>query len=306
MLSTMSWPAAEVEIDETLVRSLLADQHPDLAMLDLAPIGYGWDNALWRLGDNLVVRLPRRALAAPILVHEQTWLPLLAPRLPLPVPVPVRIGQPTEGYPWRWSIVPWLVGSPADRSPVRHPEDAAGRLGRFLRALHTVGPPDAPHNPYRGVPLGDRSEVFEERVTALADEIDVEATRRTWDRAVAVNSWAAPPVWLHGDLHPANILLSRGTVAAVIDFGDMCTGDPATDLAAGWMLLPARVMTVFLAGYGGIDDALEVRARGWAALFALMLLGIGLEGRPSYEAVGRRTLAGCTSPFKIPGPTPDI
>ncbi len=296
----MSWPAAEVEIDETLVRVLLADQHPDLAALDLAPVGYGWDNALWRLGDNLLVRLPRRVLAAHLLVHEQTWLPVLAPRLPLPVPVPVRTGRPTERYPWHWSIVPWLVGSPADRTPVRRPKDAAGRLGRFLRALHTVGPPDAPRNEHRGVPLGDRSEIFEDRVAVLAHEIDVETTRRTWDRAVAVDSWSAPPVWLHGDLHPANILLARGTVAAVIDFGDVCTGDPATDLAAGWMLLPERAMTAFHAGYGGIDDALEVRARGWAALFALMLLGIGLEGRPSYEAVGRRTLAGCTSPFKIP------
>ncbi len=305
MLPTMSWPPAEVEIDEALVRSLLADQHPDLAILDLAPVGHGWDNALWRLGDDLVVRLPRRALAAPILVHEQTWLPLLAPRLPLPVPVPVRVGQPTDRYPWRWSIVPWLIGSPADRSPVHRAEDAAGRLGRFLRALHTVGPPDAPHNPYRGVPLGDRSEVFEDRVTALADQIDVGSTRLTWDRAVAVDSWTAEPVWLHGDLHPANILLSRGTVTAVIDFGDLCTGDPATDLAAGWMLLPVRTMTAFHAAYGGIDEALDIRARGWAALFALMLLGIGLDGRPSYETVGRRTLAGCTSPFKISGPQPD-
>lgn len=114
MLSDVRWPAAEVEIDESLVRSLLADQHPDLAMLDLVPLEHGWDNALWRLGEELVVRLPRREIAAPILINEQHWLPLLAPQLPLPVPAPVRTGQPSDSYPWSWSIVPWLPGLPGD------------------------------------------------------------------------------------------------------------------------------------------------------------------------------------------------
>ncbi len=295
MLSDVRWPAAEVEIDESLVRSLLADQHPDLAMLDLVPLEHGWDNALWRLGEELVVRLPRREIAAPILINEQHWLPLLAPQLPLPVPAPVRTGQPSDSYPWSWSIVPWLPGLPGDRAPILRHDDAGSRLGRFLRALHTPGPPDAPANPYRGVPLEARADAFEERVASLTGVIDVAAVRRLWNRSVEADRWRAPPVWLHGDLHPANILVERGTIAAVIDFGDLCTGDPATDLAAGWMLLPSEAMVTFHDAYGGVDDALAQRARGWALLFSLMFLSIGLDGRPSYEAVGRSTLERCTA-----------
>ncbi len=114
---------------------------------------------------------------------------------------------------------------------------------------------------------------------------------RVWDSARAACPWQGPPMWLHGDLHPANILVADGKVSAVIDFGDVCAGDPATDLGAAWMLLPERAMPRFDAAYGGLDSDLERRALGWAVLFALMLLEIGLDSRPSYEAVGRWTLA---------------
>jgi aminoglycoside phosphotransferase (APT) family kinase protein len=286
----VNWPAAEFEVDEETVRSLLVAQHPDLSELPLVPVDAGWDNTLWRLGDEFLVRLPRRRLAAPLTINEQRWLPVLAPRLPLPVSVPLRIGRPGGGYPWAWSVLPWLAGTPADRTAVTEPEGAAERLGRFLRSLHQSAPSDAPHNPYRGVALGQRAETFALRMDTLATEIDVGAIRRVWDRALAVAPWSAPASWLHGDLHPANLLIDHGTLAAVIDFGDMCAGDPATDLAGAWMLLPAPAMDVFSAAYGGVDAALEQRSLGWAALFALMLLGIGLRDRPTYEAVGRSTL----------------
>ncbi len=261
MLSGVEWPAAEVEIDEPLVRSLLDDQHPDLAMLELAPVEHGFDNALWRLGEELLVRLPRREIAAPILIHEQRWLPLLAPRLSLPVPAPVRTGRPSGAYPWCWSIVPWLSGIPGDRAPLLHPDETGRRLGRFLRELHLPAPPGAPANPWRGGPLESRTDTFEERVTSLRGVIDVAVVRRTWDRAVGTDRWGGPPLWLHGDLHPANILIERGTIAAVIDFGDLCAGDPAGDLAGGWMLLPSETMTTFQDAYGGVDEALAQRAR---------------------------------------------
>jgi aminoglycoside phosphotransferase (APT) family kinase protein len=291
MLSPMSWPATEFEVDEPLVRSLLADQHPDLAGLPITEIDAGWDNTLWRLGRELLVRLPRRKLAAPLMLHEQRWLPALARRLPLPVPVPVRIGQPARQYPWSWSVVPWLTGTPGHGTALTKPDDAAERLGRFLGALHQDAPSGAPPNPYRGVALAQRAETFEERVGFLADEISVAATRRVWDRGLAVDPWSRPPQWLHGDLHPANVLVDKGTVAAVIDFGDLCAGDPATDLAGAWMLLPAQSMGHFNAAYGGVDDALERRSLAWAVLFALMLLEVGLGNRPAYESVGRLTLA---------------
>ena len=287
----MKSPPAEIEVDEALVRALLDEQHRDLANLPLTELDAGWDNTLWRLGDELLVRLPRRQIAAPLARHEQRWLPELAARLPLPVPVPLRMGRPSSDYPWPWSVVPWLRGQPADRGLVTDPEDAAQRLGHFLRCLHQRAPASAPQNPYRGVPLAERRDIFEQRLVELAGEVEVAPVRRVWDRALAAVPWDQPAVWIHGDLHPANVLLVNGTMSAVIDFGDMCGGDPATDLAGAWMLLPAPALTAFADAYGRIDADLERRALGWAVLFAVMLLAIGLDDRPTYEGIGRATLA---------------
>ncbi len=287
----MSWPADEVDVDEGLVRSLLVDQHPDLAKMSLVKSVAGWDNTLWRLGNDLLVRLPRRSEAAPLALNEQRWLPTLAPRLPLPIPVPVRVGRPSKDFPWTWSIVPWLDGRPGDVTTITRPDDSAEALGRFLRALHAPAPIDAPLNAYRGVALSERTDSFSDRIAALEGEVDVDGIRRVWDSARGACPWQGPPMWLHGDLHPANILVAHGKVSAVIDFGDVCAGDPATDLGAAWMLLPKWAMPRFAAAYGGLDSDLERRALGWAVLFALMLLEIGLDGRPSYEAIGRLTLA---------------
>ena len=284
----MSRPPADVEVDEDLVRALLADQHPDLAGLPLVALDAGWDNVLWRLGERLLVRVPRRAAAAPLTANEQRWLPVLAPRLPLPVPAPLRTGRPADGYPWPWSVVPWFDGTPGDRAPLAAPDDAATRLGRFLRALHAAAPPDAPANPVRGGPLAERAGSFERLVGPLGPGPGATALRRLWAEASAAPPWAGAPVWVHGDLHPANVLMAGGTVAAVLDWGDLCAGDPATDLAAGWLLLPVPALDAFAAAYGDVDDATWSRARGWAALFALMLRD--LDGRPTYRAVARATL----------------
>ena len=286
-------PAAEVEIDARLVRALLAEQHPDLADLPLRPFAEGWDNALWSVGDDLLARLPRRALGAALVAHEQRWLPELAPALPLPIPVPVRVGRPSTVYPWSWSVVPRFEGEPADRQPACDADVVAAQLGGFLRALHVPAPPDAPRNPYRGVPLVDRSNAFEARLTDLVREIDVDAVRAVWEHAIAAPPQTGPPVWLHGDPHPANVLIADGALAAVIDFGDLCAGDPATDLAGAWMLLPPAALPSFVAAYAGpdgLDPDLERRALGWAVLFGVLLLAIGLDDRPTYSPIGRRTL----------------
>ena len=165
-------PEAEVDVDETLVRRLLEAQHPDLADRALVPLPSGWDNFIFRLGDELTVRLPRRQMSADLVDHEQRWLPLLAPRLPIPIPVPVRVGKPGLGYPWSWSVVPWLAGEIAARVPPADPFVTAEQLGAFLHALHEPAPEDAPVNPYRGGPLTDRAPAVLDRIRLLGDRID--------------------------------------------------------------------------------------------------------------------------------------
>lgn len=270
----MAAPPADVAIDEQLVRALLVAQCPDLAALPLGPAAAGWDNDIWHLGDDLAVRLPRRKEAVPLLLHEQRWLPVLAPELPLPVPVPVRRGVPSERFGRPWSVVPWIDGSPGDRTPPTRTLDAALSLGRFLRALHRPAPADAPGNPWRGVPLATRRDAFDRYLLSVpADPATTGALRQRWAEAVTAPAWAGPPTWIHGDLHPANTVVRMGTLAGVVDFGDCCAGDPATDLAAAWLLLPLDVHPALWDAYGADDTALRRRAAGWAALFAVLLHG---------------------------------
>ncbi|HMQ35549.1 MAG TPA: aminoglycoside phosphotransferase family protein [Chloroflexaceae bacterium] len=290
MQTSAGTPPAEVEVAPALVAGLLADQHPDLAGLSLAPVDAGWDNFIFRLGPALAVRLPRRAAAAPLIAHEQTWLPRLAGRLTLPAPVPLRVGAPGRGFPWGWSVVPWLSGAPAD---LREPDaDQAPAFGAFLRALHGPAPADAPANPFRGVPLAARVPSAEERVGRLAGRTDLltPGLLGLWREAVAA-PLDAPPTWLHGDLHPRNILVEGGAISGVIDWGDLTAGDPATDLAAIWMLFGAPVArAAALAAYGPPSAATLLRARGWAILFGVMLLDTGLADHPRHAAIGARAL----------------
>lgn len=185
----MSWPAAEVDVAERLVRDLLEQQHPDLAGLALHEVGFGFDNSLWRLGSELLVRLPRRLMAAELVENEQRWVPLLAPDLPIKVPVPIRFGWPSGVYPWRWSIVAWLDGQPADVVGVRDEITAGRQLGAFMRALHREAPDDAPFNPWRSVPLADRNDTFEQRLARLKEYVDEASLRRVWQEALK-----APPI----------------------------------------------------------------------------------------------------------------
>jgi aminoglycoside phosphotransferase (APT) family kinase protein len=269
-------PAAEIDIDPPLVRALLESQLPDLADLPLIDVGSGWDNHLYRLGRDLAIRLPRRAVAAPLILHEQRWLPELSRRLPLPIPFPVRNGRPGCGYPWPWSVVRWWPGESAATAALDDPVAAANDLGGFLRALHQAAPADAPINPFRGVPLADRDDIVSRCVKALDGLLDRARVLDAWSRLVQTPSWTGPPFWNHGDLHPGNLLVSEGRLSAVIDFGDLCAGDPATDLSVAWMLLPSPARSAFRASARGstdpIDDATWARARGWALALALAFL----------------------------------
>jgi len=278
-----------VEIPEDLVRSLLHEQHADLATLPLRRLAEGWDNVIWRLGDDLTVRLPRRQMGAVLVRHEQRWLPELAAGLPLPVPVPVRMGVPGCGYPWPWSVCPWLPGVEIEHAPPADWGHAARQLGGFLAAVHRPAPADAPPNPYRGVPLTERTVRFVAGIDELESAFDRGALMAAWDRAVDAPVWDRPPVWLHGDVHPLNVLVDRGRISAVIDFGDVTSGDPASDLAVAWMLFRPEERRTFRAACGTqepVDAALWARARGWA-----LALGVALaNGNERTRHIGHRTL----------------
>lgn len=255
---------ADILVDAALARRLVRRQHPDLDA-PLRPVAAGWDNAVYRLGEHLCLRLPRRRAAAGLIRNEQRWLPRLAPALPLPVPVPVRVGVPSAQYPWPWSITPWLPGTPVTRMPVERRAALAGPLARFLTALHVPAPREAPANPVRGVPLATRAEAMAQRFAAGRVPA---ALRALWDELVAVPGWSGPPLWLHGDPHPGNLLADPGgALGAVIDFGDLTAGDPATDLAAAWLVFDAPARAAFRdalrPGLGDDEDAWQ-RGRGWA------------------------------------------
>ena len=286
-------PPAEAPIDIPLVRALLEEQHPDLAGLPLDDAGEGWDNRTFRLGDDLAVRLPRRAASAPLIEHEQRWLPILAPHLPLPVPSPIRIGRAGCGFPWSWSLTRWLPGETALVAPPPDLPEAATDLARFLRALHRPAPYDAPRNPWRGVPLNARDALLREHLAAIAGRVNHAAVIETWERLRAAPPWTGAAMWIHGDLHPGNLLVRDGRLSGVLDFGDLTAGDPATDLAISWMLLRGSARSMFrdlTCGAGGwLDGDTWTRARAWAlALGAAYLAHAGTNDR--FAAVAAATI----------------
>jgi aminoglycoside phosphotransferase (APT) family kinase protein len=246
---------------------------------------------LFRLGENLAVRMPRRAAAVVLVEQEQRWLPQLSARLPVPIPVPVRIGRAGCGYPWPWSVVPWLPGQSAIRA-TSDPGLIAVDLGHFLSRLHTPAPEDAPLNPWRGIPLTARDPTFRKHLQEVREIVDYKAALRLWERALSARPWPGPQLWIHGDLHPGNLLVSHGRLSAVIDFGDLAGGDPATDLAVTWMLMPAEVRPAFWSSARGpfnpCDDDTRIRARAWA-------LTLGLSWLSSSKNDVRMRTIGCAA-----------
>ncbi len=299
----LGMPAAEVEISAGLVRRLLELQHPDLAALEIKFLANGWDNALYRLGDSMMARLPRRAMAAPLVAHELRWLPELAQHLPLPIPVALRAGRPNRHYPYEWAVVPFFEGEPVGTGGFTDPGASADLLGRFVGSLHRKASPDAPVNPYRGQPLAERDVITTRRLVS-AEGVLAEGgilsrdVGRAWAESLAADPWPGPPMWLHGDLHPMNILAERGRLSAVIDFGDITSGDPATDLMVAWYLFDEAGRDVFRqsagAAGGAVDDSTWERGRGWVLSHALAIM-VNSADAPVMRSVGFRGLRSALS-----------
>lgn len=290
MAMALGTPESEIDVDESLIQSLLVEQHPDLADQPITMMDAGWDNAMARIGNELAIRLPRRAIAVPFLEAEQAWLPTIAERLPIAVPTPVRKGVAGSLFPWPWSVLPWLDGTTANREFLRN--DQARPLAEFLRALHITAPENAPRNSMRGLPLTTRIDDINPRIDRLRRKTDyvTDAIERAWQLAL-VAPVAEMQVWIHGDLHARNILVSEGRLCGVIDWGDITAGDPATDLACLWMLLDeSAARHSALSTYGIADQTLVQRAIGWAVVFGVLLLDTGLVDHAEHAAMGADTL----------------
>ncbi|MFJ8793173.1 aminoglycoside phosphotransferase family protein [Streptomyces sp. NPDC102462] len=288
---------SEIEISEDLVRDLLREQHPDLAELPIREVAGGWGNQMWRLGDELAVRMQRMDTSPDLQLKERRWLPTLASRLPLPIPVPLRDGAPSERFPKIWTVMTWVDGTPLDHGSITRGDHAAETLSDFLRALHVEAPADAPTASDFGAHPKDCTDGFEHFFQDVAPASLADKIREVWGEAVAAPEWEGPPVWVHGDLHPANVVVADGTLAGVVDFGALVAGDPAWDLAAAWLLLPAGGASRFFHSYAQADEAAVRRARGLAAMRSLFLMAMGQAGdrglpggKPNWGPAGRSAL----------------
>jgi aminoglycoside phosphotransferase (APT) family kinase protein len=256
----------ELEIDEPLVRRLLAGQFPEWADRPLTRVEpAGTVNAIFRLGDDLAVRLARRDGPTEPGGNEADWLPRLAPLLPLEIPVPLAQGRPTGDYPWFWDVHTWVAGETAPVEAI-DPIQAARDLAAFVGALQQVEPAGAPRG--RGIPLAERDEATRDWLERFDGHPRVTAE---WERALAAPAWEGSPVWHHGDLDVRNWLVRDGRVCGVIDWGSMGVGDPACDVMVAWKLHSSDARDAFREALP-TDDATWERARGWVLSQAVAAL----------------------------------
>lgn len=280
---TMRMHDREMDTDPGMVARLLAAQFPELATLPIERVpSPGTDNALYRIGDDWVARLPRIDWALGQGEKERLWLPKLAPHLPLTLPVQIAQGQPGEGYPYAWTIYRWLSGESATYERLADPDQAARDLAAFIGALQridTTGGPDARAQRLRGAPLSTRDAAVRQAIAQLADSIDVGSALHVWEAALRASEWVRAPVWFHGDLLPGNLLVDHGQLSAVIDWSGLGVGDPACDLMSAWALFRGESRAKFRAALA-VDDATWARARGHALAQAAIFIPYYLNTNP--------------------------
>ncbi|MBD2868690.1 aminoglycoside phosphotransferase family protein [Paenibacillus arenilitoris] len=286
-------------IDETLVKRLLAAQFPQWAHLPLRKLAStGTDNAIYRLGDEMAVRLPRVEWAAGQAETEYAWLPKLAPHLPLAISQPLALGTPAEGYPWHWSVHRWLEGENATTGRIDDLRQAAIDLAGFVAALQRIDAAGGPPPGFgRGMPLATRDAYVRDAIAQLHGTIDTEAAALAWDVSLKAPVWQGQPVWIHADIHAGNLLVDRGRISAVIDFGGVGVGDPAGDLLVAWSVLTADTRPVFREALRP-DDATWARGRGWALSVGLIALPYYRDTNPVVAAISRHMVDEVLIDFK--------
>jgi aminoglycoside phosphotransferase (APT) family kinase protein len=282
------------DITPTLVTRLLSEQFPQWAHLPVRRVeADGIDNSTFRLGSTMSVRLPTGDWYSEQVEKEQRWLPVLAPHLPLPTPVPLAQGEPGSGFPWPWSVYGWIDGEPLITSPVADLTRLAADVAGFLAALYAIRPAAGPgpgqHNFYRGGPLTVYDAETRAALETLRGNIDTVAAADVWASALRA-TWHGTPVWFHGDIAAGNLLVNRGELAAVIDFGTSGVGDPSCDTVIAWTLLSGDSRRVFRERLP-VDDATWARGRGWAIWKAMIVLADVLESDPARADECERVIA---------------
>jgi aminoglycoside phosphotransferase (APT) family kinase protein len=293
--------AEELDIAPELVTSLLTRQFPDLADLPIAKLtSAGTENTIFRLGDALALRLPRVASAASQATRETRWLPQIAPHLPLATPEPVALGEPSEDYPWHWTVCRWLEGENAFLQPVADLRDAAKRLAQFVRALQTTPISGYPSlvavTSGRGVDLIHRDAATRAAIARCEGLADTKPLAEIWDQALTLPVWQRAPVWLHGDLHVGNLLAENGQITGVIDWGSLGMGDPACDLMPAWSMLDRESRALFRDEVN-VDDATWMRGRAWAVSVAAIALPYYIETNPLLVAISRHSIDEAVADF---------
>jgi aminoglycoside phosphotransferase (APT) family kinase protein len=282
--------ADEIDSTSALVSRLVTEQFPEWGHLSVERFeSTGTSNAIFRLGDELSVRLPRVPRATTQADKEHRWLPRLAPDLPLAIPVPVAYGSPSDAFAYPWLVTRWIDGEPAHEERVPAPAQLADRLAEFVRTLSKLDPTGGPPT-RRGAPLISEDDGVREALAQLGGSIDTAAAARAWEDALAAPAWVGPPTWLHGDLMPGNLLLRDGELVAVIDFGSLGVGDPAADLIPAWNLLPGDVRPRYRDALD-VDEPTWRRGRGWALSMALKQLPYYALTNPSMAANARFAIA---------------
>jgi aminoglycoside phosphotransferase (APT) family kinase protein len=293
----------EIDVDFPIVVRLIERQFPQWGGLPITAVpSAGTDNAIYRLGDDMAVRLPRRPATAANLAKEQLWLPKLAPMLPLAIPLPLAQGVAGEGFPFPWSVYRWLDGVNVVDEPDVNLPDAAVRLGRFVAALQRIEAAGGPPPPFRGGPVSTLDDRVRGEIRHLGGDatVDPDLATAAWKTAMAAPAWEGLPRWVHADLSPLNLLARRGRLTAVIDFGGLGVGDPAIDMLPAWLWLTPRTRDLFRAE-AMADGATWARGRGWG-------LGLGLAAVHDYRVtnpvlanIGERAIAQVIADFQRSG-----
>ncbi len=273
-------------LDEALASRLVAAQFPQWRRLSIEPVETaGWDNRTFRLGENMIVRLPRAAAYAAQVEKEHRWLPKLAPLLPLQIPMPLAMGEAAEGYPWKWSVYRWIEGETAAPERIGDLNDFATDLAEFLIALQRIdtmdGPRPGPHNFHRGGSLMTYDAATRQAIAVLNAKLDTQAATEVWEMGLE-SSWGHPPVWLHGDVSAGNLLICDGRLSAIIDFGMAGVGDPASDLSIAWTLFGGESRATFRAMLP-LDAGTWARGRAWT-LWKALIVAAGLTETNAVES----------------------